>query len=339
MADLKIAVLGLDRLGVSIALRLRSYMAKGGPHRFVIAGYDSRADHEKAARKLKLFKSIERGAHSAVADADIVLMNLPYEDVESAYDIVAPHLRDGVVILDTAATKQPSLAWAGRYLGAEHHVIGFSPVVGGAYMLDHETDVEYASDDYLLDSAIYLTPSVSSMKEAIDLAVNFTLILGGKPHFLDAAELDSLSALTELMPQILGVSAYRAAMGHNAWQDAQRLTNPAFNLLTRFLLTRHPDAMRDEWLTHREALARGIDAAQRELSLLRRGLLEGDADAVEAFLIEASDDYQDWINRRHKGEWGDEPTRSGRYDTSIASTLFGGAIAGRLFGKNQNDNS
>ena len=339
MADLKIAVLGLDRLGVSIALRLRSYMAKGGPHRFVMVGHDSRSDHEKAARKQKLFKSIERGAHSAVADADIVLMNLPYEDVESAYDIIASHLRDGVVILDTAATKLPSLAWAGRCLGGEHHVIGFSVVVGGATMLDHEPGAEVASEDYLLDSAIVLTPSVSSMKEAIDLAVNFALILGGKPQFLDPSEHDSLTAVTELLPQALGVAAYRAAMGHNAWQDAQRLTNPAFNLLTRFLLTRHPDAMRDEWLANRDALSRGIEDLRVELAQLQRALMAGDEAAVEAFLIEASDEYQDWINRRHKGEWGDEPNQQPRFDTSIASTLFGGAIAGRLFGKNQNDNS
>ena len=274
MAELKIAILGLDRLGVSMALRLRSYMAKGGPHRFETVGHDERVDNEKAARKLKVFNKIERQAHAAAADADIVIMNLPYEDVELAYEIIAPRLRDGVVILDTSPIKQPSLAWAGRHLSGEHHIIGFSVIVGGDNMLDHRLDVEHASDDYLLNSAVYLTPSVNSMKEAIDLAVNFAAILGATPQFLDPAEHDSLTALTEAMPQLLGIAAYTAAMNHSAWQDAQRLTNPAFNVLTRHLLTDHPDALRDSWLANSDSLARGIDELQAILRELRQSLAD-----------------------------------------------------------------
>ena len=52
-------------------------------------------------------------------------MNLPYEDLRGGYELIAPSLRDGVVILDTAVIKQPSLTWAEQYLGDEHHLIGF----------------------------------------------------------------------------------------------------------------------------------------------------------------------------------------------------------------------
>ena len=338
MAKLTIAILGLDRLGVSIAMRLRAYMAKGGQHQFELIGHDSRDDFEKPARKLKTLDKIERRLPAAVGRADLVVMNLPYEDLRPAYELMAPALPAGGVVLDTALIKQPSLAWAGELLTDEQHWIGFTPALGAAYMFEHQLDAERASDDYLHDSLIYLTPSVSCLREAVELAVNFAVILGGKPAFLDPAEHDSLTAISEEIPQLLGIAAYTAAMRHIAWGDAQRLTNPPFNVLTRYLLTHHPDALRDEWLANRERLVRCIDDLLGILSDVRDGLARDDQAAIEAFLIDASDDYQEWINRRHKGEWDQHAGANAPIETSIASSLFGGAITRRLFGRNDDKN-
>ncbi|MCY3780199.1 MAG: prephenate dehydrogenase/arogenate dehydrogenase family protein [Chloroflexi bacterium] len=332
MAHLTVAILGLDRLGVSIAARLRAYVEKGGQHQFEVVGYDNREDFEKPARKLKVLSKVERKPDAAVERADLVIMNLPYEDLRSGYEFIGPSLRDGVVLLDSAVIKQPSLKWSEQYLGAEQHWIGFTPVVNPAYMFEHELNPENASEDYLQDSVIYLTPSVHCMREAIDLAVNFSAILGGKPAFLDPAEHDSLTAITEEMPQLLSIAAYTAAMNHSAWGDAQRLTNPPFNVLTRYLLTHHPDALRDEWLANSERLARGIDELVRLLSDVRDRLAAEDEGAIEAFLIAAADDYQEWINRRHKGDWDEHSTPGPQFDNTIAGTLFGGAISKKLFG-------
>ena len=334
MAKLTVAILGLDRLGASIALRLRAYVAKGGQHQFDLIGHDSRDDHEKPARKLKTVDKIERRIYSAVERADLVIMNLPYEDLQGGYELIAPSLPAGAVVLDTAMVKQPSLAWTQQLLSDDQHWIGFTPVVSSAYMFDHALDTESASDDYLHDSAIYLTPSVSCLREAIDLAVNFSIILGGTPAFLDPAEHDSLLAITDMMPQLLSIAAYSAATRHQAWGDAQRLTNPPFNVLTRYLLTHHPDALRDAWLANGEPLARGLDEHIRLLSDLRERLAAEDESAIEAFLIEAADDYQEWINRRHKGDWDEHASQRVPVENTIAGSLFGGALSKRLFGRN-----
>ena len=337
MAHLTVAVLGLDRLGVSIALRLQTYVKKGGQHRFQLIGYDSREDFEKPARKLKVFDKVERRPYAAVESADLVLMNVPYEDLRACYESLAPSLRDGVVILDTAVLKRPALGWASEYLSDEHHVIGFTPIVNADYMLEPQLTPEHAADDYFHGSTIYLTPAVNSISEAIDLAVNFSLILDGKPHFLDPAEHDSLTTITEEIPQVLSIAAYTAAMKHQAWGDAQRLTNPPFNVLTRYLLTHHPDGLRDEWLANSDSLGRAIDELMATLRQLRNCLAEGDESAIEAFLIDASDDYQEWINRRHKSDWGEQPNARMQYEPTIAGTLFGSAIGKRLFGDKDGD--
>lgn len=337
MAELRIAVLGLDRLGASLALSLRAYAKKGRANRFTLIGHDSRDDYESPARKLKVFDKIERSAYRSVEGADIVFMNLPYEDLRAGYEMIAPSLKEGALILDSAAIKRPSLAWAEQYLSAEHHLIGFTAVINADYLLEHQLSPEYASDDYFLHSPIYLTPSLSSIKEAIDLAVNFSAILGGKPHFLDPEEHDSLTTITEQIPQLLSIAAYASAMHHNAWGDAQRLTNPPFNVLTRYLLTHHPDALRDEWLANSERLTRALDDLLASLQAVRDRLAAGDESAIEAFIISASDDYQRWINKRHKGDWDKGPESDIQVDQTIAGTLFGGAISKRLFGDNKNN--
>ena len=337
MSQLTIAILGLDRMGASIALRLQTYAAKGGQHQFEMIGYDSREDFEKPARKLKVFDKIERKPYTAVEAADIVIMNLPYEDLRAGYEMVASSLRDGVVILDTAVIKQPSLKWAEDYLSDEHHVIGLTPVINAEYMLEHQLSPEFACDDYFYESVIYLTPSVTSMKEAIDLAANFSAILGGKPHFLDPVEHDSLTTITEEIPQVLSLAAYTTAMQHSAWSDVQRLTNPSFNILTRYLLTHHPDALRDEWLENSESLTRAIDELVSTLIEVRERIAAKDQSALEAFLIAASDDYQEWINRRHKGNWDEVPDNRVQYGNTISGTLLGGSLTKRLFGGNKDN--
>jgi len=338
MAQLTVAILGLDRLGVSIALRLKHYMEKNGQHQFTMNGYDSRDDFEKPARKLKLFEKIERKIFNAVQNADLVIMNLPYEDVKAAYELIAPDLRDGVVILDASVIKLPSLEWAKKYLTDEHHVIGFTPVINSEFMFEHNHSTEHASEDYFLNSSIFLTPSVTSIKEAVDLAVNFSAILGGKSHFLDPAEHDSLTTLTEQVPQLLSIATYFTAMKHNAWQDAQRLTNPSFNVLTRYLFTHHPDALRDEWMENSDNLVRAIDELMLTLSEVRRRIADKDDAGVEAFIISASDDYQVWINKRHNGKWDDSGRSDVQMDNPVASSLLGGSIAKRLFGGKDDTN-
>ena len=332
MAHLSVAILGLDRLGVSIALRLKHYMEKGGQHQFTLVGYDNREDFEKPARKLKLFEKIESKPFHAVQNADLVVMNLPYEDVKVGYEYIAQDLRDGVVILDTSVIKQPSLEWAKKYLTDEHHVVGFTPIINSEYMFEHNHSVENATEDYFLKSTIFLTPSVSSIKEAVDLAVNFSIVLGGKPHFLDPAEHDSLTTLTEEVPQLLSIVTYYTLMKHNAWQDAQRLTNPAFNVLTRYLFTHHPDALRDEWVENSDNLVRTIDELMVTLREIRGRIAEKDEAGIEAFLIDASDDYQVWVNKRHNNNWEDTGQPDIGLENTVASNLFGSSISKRLFG-------
>jgi hypothetical protein len=69
------------------------------------------------------------------------------------------------------------------------------------------------------------------------------------------------------------------------------------------------------------------------LKEVRGRIVEKDETGLEAFLIDASDDYQIWINKRHNSVWeGDTGTSNISMEHTIAGNLFGGSIAKRLFG-------
>ncbi len=65
MAELSVAILGLNRTSASMGLALKRYSKKGGKHNFSITGYDSRAATLKQAKKMGTVDNTESRITSA----------------------------------------------------------------------------------------------------------------------------------------------------------------------------------------------------------------------------------------------------------------------------------
>lgn len=331
MSKLAIGILGLGRIGTSIGLALRRYMNKGGKYTFTITGYDSRDEAQKTASMLKAVDRIEGRLFNAVREKDIIIVALPYDEVKGMYQYIKQDLRDGTVLLDTSPIKKPSMAWAAQYLTEEHHVIGFTPVINTAYLFDALDDAKTAHEDLFDKGHIIITPSKTSVKEAVELATNFAILLGAATRFMDLDEHDALVTFTESMPSLLGVAVYYAAMTNHGWNDIQRLVNPSMGAMIHHLFDTHPDALRDLWLQNAPAIIRNLDDLIAILTRIRQLLATEDRDALEAFVIRAADDYQAWFNRRYRADWGDVDHPQLEAPSLMASFL-GGSIAKRLRG-------
>lgn len=338
MADLKVAILGLNRIGASVGLALKRYMADGGKHNFEIVGYDYSDARSKASQKMGAVERTVRRPREAVAGADLVLMNLSYDEVQDAYSLIAEDLRAGAVILDTAPLKRPSIMWAKEILSDEHHLVGMTPVINPKYIYEPKNSAEEAAEDLFDNSAIILTPGVGAIKEAVDLAFNFAQILGSKPRFLDPLEHDTLLAQTDGIPKLLGVALFYNLMAHDNWTDVQWLTNPAFGALTRPLFDEHPDALRDAWLGNADVLARSLDDLMTTLAQLKQALNTGDRATLEQFTVAAAKEYETWINHRYRADWDEMAKMPKAERKGIVHSLLGGALADRITGKPDDDN-
>ena len=339
MATISVAILGLGRMGASIGLALKRYNErKDAAHTFEVTYADMRAGVREDAKKIGLDK-IERDVFTTAVNRDIVVIALPYADVQTAYKNLGNEIRPGAVVLDTSPLKQPSLGWAKQYLHKEAHLVGITPILNPKYLFDGLDDTLHAQADLFDNGNMLLMPSVTCIKEAVELASDFSNLLGAKPHFVDPAEHDSLVAATEGLPGVVGLAVFYTMMKSQGWSDSQRLTNPPFGRLTHQLYDTHPDDLRDAWLQNRDNLVRQIDDVVGTLQTFRGILAQNDKTALESALIEASDTYSAWINRRFNAKWDTKETdaNSPSIGNMLMTGFMGSFLTRRITGNKNGD--
>jgi prephenate dehydrogenase len=340
MADVSIAILGLGRVGTSIGLALKRYNRGGGAHRFFITGYDSRAASVKAAQKLGAVDEVTSQPEAAARGKDIVVIALPYSEVEQTYRFAGGSLRAGAVLIDLSPLIAPSVAWAAKTLPKDAHLICAHAAVNPNYLMDGVDATDRASEDYFDDGTLFLMPGITSAKEAIDLASELTRILGARVQFIDPAEHDSLAAMTDLLPMLVGVAYFHMIQRSSGWPDLQRLTNGGFGMLTHNLFDTHPDDLRELWLRSGADLTRALDELIASLRTLRGVIAGADRDGLEAALDVSSREYEGWINRRRANRWDEDPSAAPRQISfgSMMGNMVGSVFVGGRR-KDHNNNS
>lgn len=339
MSTITVGILGLGRLGASVALALKRYNAgKGARHDFQVTAFDSRDAVHAAATRSGIAASMARNPVDVAKNRDILVLDLPYADVQGAYREISAFLRPGAVVLDMSPLKLPSLEWADKYLTAERggqeqaYMVGVTPVVNPAYLFDGLDDLDHAKADLFDGGAMLLMSSPKCAKEAVELAADFSTILGSMAYFMDAGEHDALIAATEGLPALLGLATFATLRQSNSWSDSQRILNPNMGRLTHHLEDTHPDDLRDLLMNNRQGVLFALDALMRTLQQFRAVLEAGDHHAMETALIDSATSYQQWLARRRKGRWeeSDEPARP---NTSILGNMMGDYLSKRLRGK------
>ena len=338
MGKISVTIIGLGRMGASLGLALKRYNARpDARHQFELTGVEDRSSVARDAEKMGVVDKVARNLYDAVRDRDIIVLALPYAEVRRTYNLIGKEVRSGSVIMDFSPLKLPSLGWAKEFLQPEAHMIGLTPVVNPAYLFDGLDETNFARADFFDSGTMMLMPSPSCIREAVELASDFSTLIGAKPHFMDAAEHDTLFAGTDSLPAVLGVVSYYMLSQNAGWGDLQRLTNPAFGQLTHHLFDTHPDDLRDAWLQNRASLLSYVSRMIEALESFQSALATEDRAAIEALLSDSADSYSVWVNRRHNNKW-DEPDamKSPSTGQTIMSSLMGGFLASRISGKDNN---
>jgi prephenate dehydrogenase len=329
-----VTIVGLGRLGASAGLALQRYNRKDNPaHTFEIVGVEERPAMLQAAEKMGAVGKSERNLYRAVQDRDIVVLAAPYAESRRTFQAMGEGLRAGGVVLDFSPLKMPAIKWAKEYFPAEAHLVGLAPVVNPKYLYDGLDDTEHAVEDFFDKGSMMLMPSPSCIREAVELASDFSALLGASVHYMDPMEHDALVSATLGLPTLLGVATFYNLSRNPGWGDIQRLTNPPFGRLTHQLFDTHPDDLRDLWLHNRDSLVHYLDGLIGTLGEMRQVLANNDEPALEAVVTEAADDYSTWINRRHNNKW-DEARKSDApaAGETIMTGLMGGFLARKLRG-------
>lgn len=340
MSTIAVGILGLNRVGASMALALRRYnTSQNAAQKFHVTVYDTSQTTLREARKLNIAPEITDRMQDTASGKDILILAMPYADLQLTYEAVGHVARAGAVVLETALLKQPSRAWARQFFPKEVHWVGATPVINPNYLFEGLDTLENAHETLFDKGSMLLMPGMGCPKEAVELASDFGELLGAKSHFVDPIEHDGLVAAIEALPAVLGVASYAAVYQQDGWQDAQRMVNASFAQLTHHLFDTHPDDLRDLWINNSNNVVRYLDQTLRSLQLLRDLIAREDRNGIETLLADVSGDYEQWVNRRYSGKWQNDPDSANQsIKNDLATNLLGTFLTKRLRGKGEADN-
>ena len=326
MAEVQVGILGLGRVGASVGLALKNHTAQGGKHKFIITGYDTVAEKGRIAKEIGAIDHFKNRIGEAARDKAIVIMAMPYGEVDSSYSVIGKELSRGTVVLDFSALKVSTMQSAAKHMPENTHLVCIAPIFNPKYLFDSVDETVRASADLFEDGMMMLMPSVKCAEAAITLANDVSGILGALPQYFDAAEHDVLISATEALPAVLGVAYFINLQQSDSWDDTRRLTNPSFGIITHDLFDKHPDDLTKVWLDNADQIVRHINAYIKTLTALRDILQDKDRRALSALLEEKAKAYETWINNRHHNTWHKDKlaVKTATFGDTIGGTLFGG---------------
>jgi prephenate dehydrogenase len=312
----QVAIIGVEPISVSIALKLKEISAgKGKGAAIHITGYDADTKAADLARAYGAFDKVERQPGPACHNADLVIISVPLSAMRDTFAAIAAHLQPGSLVTDTARLKAPVMRWAGELLPDNVFFVGGHPVINpaviGAEPLDSGrggAQLEKADAALLKDALYCLTPAENTPAQVIDFFSALALALGAHPYFIDTVEHDGLQVGIEELPDLLAVALLRATVETPGWQEMRKFAGYSFATATASAASPEREARERHTaiLLNREHIVKRLNILVHELILLRDMLAQGETGALEKMFAAASEGRAHWIADRVQGMWGRE---------------------------------
>jgi prephenate dehydrogenase len=268
----QLTIIGLGLIGGSLGMAVRQ--AKLG---YQVVGHDLRHEAAGRAKKLGAVDRAEWNLPAAVEAADVVVVATPVRAVESTFRDIAPHLKPGCVVTDTASTKARVLAWAAALLPTGVSFVGGHPMAG-----KEASGVDAAEAALFAGSVYCISPGERADQHAIDRVVDLATGVGARPFFVDPGEHDSYVAAVSHLPFLLSAALVNVTSQSPAWRDLAKVASTGFRDVTR-LASGDPVMHRDICLTNQESILRWLDAFGAELADLARRIREGEDELEKSF--------------------------------------------------------
>ncbi|MFN3928155.1 MAG: prephenate dehydrogenase [Thermoflexus sp.] len=288
---MQITILGLGTLGISLGLALRRALPE-----VRLVGHDPNPERTREALRWKAVDQTNWNLPGACEDSDLVLLTLPFGEIEPALRAIAPALKEGTLVIDTAELKAPVMAWAQAYLPSS------TPFIGGHPILNPNAG-EKPDPDLFRDALFCLTPSTQAPSWAVEAAAGLAHRIGARPFFIDPMEHDGWIAALEQLPSLLSAALLAVWSAAPARRDMPQAVGVRFARITADL----PDASsgRLAAIANRESLLYWLDRLMEALGRLQEALKGTEGEAVLEDLFRTASQTRDaWLKSRQESLLG-----------------------------------
>lgn len=328
--SVKITIIGLGQIGASIGLALATH--KDMVYR---VGHDKEPAVAKRAKELQAIDRTEYNLHNSVYEADAVLLTLPMSEIQETLTQIAPDLKPGAVVMDTAPVKAVVAQWASELLPADRHYIGLTPVINPQYLHELDSGIEKAHADLFNQGIIAIASSPSTKSEAIKLAADLARAIGAAPLFADPTELDGLMASTYILPMLVSAALVNSTFAQPGWREARKVAGRAYAEATSpMTLISQAESLASAALLNRENVSRVIDGIIASLQAIRKDLQSEDQVMLEERLARARNGRINWWMERQSSNWLNEETDT-TGEMPKSSDIFANLLGIRRKPKNQ----
>lgn len=311
-----ITIIGLDRIGTSIGLALKKSSLA-----VTLVGHDTDAAKGKLAKDVvQAVDQAEWNLVSAARRADILVITSPVADLASILQIIGTELQEHTLVLDFSGLKRLGLSLAEQHLRQGHYV-GAVPILAADYLADGRSDPTAATPDLFRNSAFCLMPAPNAEPQAVETAVNFGLLLGALPYFIDPAEYDSLIQGSDTLPGLVSLAMFNTLQKATGWRDMLRFAGQPFTLMTLPLANARDIPLHA--LNNPQATLRWLDALLDELKTVRRLVAEENEELLSAYAEQLATEREKWLQARQKNDWDERRSPPIRPRT-MSEHLFGG---------------
>ena len=298
---IQITIIGTGLIGASIGLAL-------GEHKdmFFRVGHDREIRIANQAKQMGALDRVDINLPNSVTNAAIVVLALPLDQIRETLKIIAPDLKEDVVVMDTAPVKNDVLQWAQELLPPQRYYVGITPVLNPAYLDMPGTGVEAAHADMFKNGVIAILSPRGVPSEAIKLATDFSHLLGAEHLFIDPVELDSMMAATHILPQVVAAALLNTTVGKPGWLEARKLAGRPYAAATSAMEKfgeRGINSLSSQAISTREHLVRLIDEYINTLNVLRQHLASNEAEGLLEELDLARQGREKWLKERGTANW------------------------------------
>jgi len=309
-----IAIVGLDRVGRSLGLALKK---SNDP--VEITGFDLDTTWVSEAQKSGAIDRSNTNLHSAIENADIVILNLPAGVTVNWLEECTRSLKEGAVLINTAPVHRAVSEWAKTGFPERRSLLNVSLSISGSCL-----DTNESTADLFKNSVLIITSLPGTDENVIQQVEEFAAIIGASIMFSDPVEADGLLTQVDLLPRLLHLLYLRNVFGRSAWTEAQKLTGSVFWDVTRTMGDFPTGKMTaGEILAHKDVLLLQLDLMKNAIEDFQDELRAGDAEMLEKDHDTFLDSLQKWSNRRTSGDWSSEKVRDVKEKVSMWKKLFG----------------
>ncbi|MBX9870670.1 MAG: prephenate dehydrogenase/arogenate dehydrogenase family protein [Burkholderiaceae bacterium] len=286
----QLGLIGCGLMGGSFALALK----RAGLVKRVV-GYSKSPSTTERARQLGVIDVEAPSALLAVSGADIVLVAVPVSATEATFKAIKHLVTPQMLVMDVGSTKRDVVDAARRALREQvGSFVPAHPIAG-----KEVAGVDHADPDLYAGKQIILTPIERTHATQVQQAIDVWSALGCSVLKMTPESHDAAFAAVSHLPHLIAFALMNSIAGQGQGKDFLALAGPGFRDFTRIAAS-DPQMWRDVLISNREELLTQSKHFQRNLQALELMISNGNAEALEELIAQASDTRAHWSMNKNR---------------------------------------